>query len=220
VTILQNSRLLLGPVITLAVILGACGGDNDEPESPGWPAFFTPNELVAASDAIVVATLLEETVENIEVPATGDEGGIDVVTEIIRTFRVDDAVGGGLFPGDLIHTFSTASVAHEPADGGNPSEVVFQVLQFESGDTLLLFLSLVVLPDYYPETWGTVAWAAPGEPSAARVSPSGELQWETTGRYDQVREDRKLPAGRGGAGEAFDISLDDLRELAAPPDVD
>jgi hypothetical protein len=200
-----------------AVAVAACGDSVEEHGAEGaWPAFFEPEELVEAADAVVVATMLDEAIETVEI----DEGdaGVTSVTEILRTFQVEEVLAGVLETGDVFTTFSTASWAHYPGDDEPTRELVYQVLRLEPGDSLVLFLSIVVLPEDYPDEWGTIAWAAPGEPHTARIGAAGELQWETTGRYDDAREARDIDEGAGGAAPEFDITLDELRLLAMGAD--
>jgi hypothetical protein len=140
-------------------------------------------------------------------------GERSTVIEIVRSFVVEESLKGDLMPGDIFNVFNTASIATESSDG--PTEAVFQVLQIESEQSYLLFLTLVDVPDYYPAEFGDFAWAAPGEPHTARVLDDGTLQWETTGRYDQAREARDIPPGEQGAGPGFDVTIQAVAALAA-----
>src|SRR5690606_11356562 len=96
--------------------------------------------------------------------------------------------------------------ARYPDDGSEPSEVVYQVLKADEEETYVLFLTLAEVPEYYPEPFGRYVWAAPAEPHTARVGEGGILLWETTGRYDAVREDDGIEAGEQGAGPGFDVT--------------
>lgn len=211
----RHTRLSLVALLLVATFV-ACGNDDDPngddvENATDWPAVFELPELVAASDAIVIATLREENVETIEFPVEEGEEARDSVTEILRSYQVEESLAGDLMPGDFFTTFSTANVAHDPGDGSAPSEIVYQVLRLEPGETVVLFLTVVGLPDHYPEEWGSLAWAAPVEPHTARVGDDGALQWETTGRYDAAREAQDVGAGDQGASPALDVTLDDLR---------
>ena len=218
---------LLIATLAIALTVAACGGhgENDHtgtPVVPGenggsggeWPAFFDLDELVEATDAIVLATLEEEDIETVGFPLD-DGGAYDSVTEVLRTFHVDEPLAGSLTEGDYFTRISTASVAHHPADDATPSERVFQVLDLEEGGQFILFLSVVPIPEGYPEEWGNLAWASPGEPHTARLHDDESLSWLTTGRYDDAREARDLAPGAGGAGSAFDTDLDGLRGIVA-----
>ncbi|MDZ7727452.1 MAG: hypothetical protein U5Q44_04235 [Dehalococcoidia bacterium] len=178
---------------TRTVTVGANGSGNGEQAQGGadWPAFFDLPSLVEASDVIVVAQLGREETETIEVPAEEGGEGETTVTEIVRTFVIEETIKGDLQRNDLINVFNTANVAVEGGDG-SVQETAFQVLRMEEDQSYLLFLTLVEVPDYYPEDLGEFGWAAPGEPHTARVSEAGQLQWETTGRYDDAMEERGI----------------------------
>lgn len=203
------------PIIFLAAAFAACGGDDAAPSGASdWPAFFAMADLVESSDIVVVAQLGEEQTYTIDAPPAADGSRASIV-EIVRTYVVAESLKGDLLPGDLFNVFNTASVAVNYTGGRNPSESVYQVLNAEEDQAYLLFLNLVEVPPYYPEELGSFAWAAPGEPHTARVLDDGTLLWETTGRYDDAREERDIPIGAQGAGPAFDVTIDVVAALAA-----
>lgn len=218
------SRWTISLPLALLLLLAACGGGDDDGNGDAsnpdgtptpdvdWPAFFDPIDLVRASDAIVVAILHEEEVETIEAPEAED-GTTSEVTEILRSFQVEESLAGGLSVGDYFTTFSTASVVHQPPGDEPPTELAYQVLRLEPGDRVLLFMSIVVLPEFYPDEWGGLSWAAPGEPYLARIPDGDALEWETTGRYEDARDAQDIESGDNGATPEFDISLDDLRTI-------
>lgn len=201
-------------LLFLAAAMIACGDGDDAPPAGDWPSFFTLADLVASSDIIIVAQLGDEQTRTIEAPPATDGSQASII-EIVRTFVVEESLKGDLIPGDLLNTFSTASVATTYTSGRDPSESVYQVLKVDQDQSYLLFLSLVEVPDFYPDDLGAHGWAAPGEPHTARVMDDGALVWETTGRYDDARDARGIPPGEQGAGPAFDITIDVVAALAA-----
>lgn len=216
---MQRTRFatLFASLSLFALLLAGCGDSDDSgADLSQWPAFFSLPELLEASDVVVVAQLVAE--QTVEVDAPPEEGAEPqdrhVITEILRTYALVDSLKGDLQPDDLINVVSTANVARYPEDGSEPSEVVYQVLKAEEEETYVLFLALAEVPEYYPDEFGNYVWAAPAEPHTARVGEGGLLQWETTGRYDAVREDRDIEAGEQGAGPAFDVTVEVIRTLA------
>lgn len=208
---------LFASLSLFALLLAGCGDSDDSGDNVAsqWPSYFSMPDLLEASDVVVVADLVFE--QTIEVTVTAEDraevGDRHVVTEILRTYALVDSLKGDLQPGDLINVVNTANVARYP-EGSDPSEVVYQVLKAEEGETYVLFLTLRDVPEYYPEEFGRFVWAAPAEPHTARVGEGGLLLWETTGRYDAVREDRDIEAGEQGAGPAFDVTVEVIRTLA------
>lgn len=202
-------------LLLVVAAIYACG-DNDDTTSAAedWPSFFSLADLVDSSDIVVVAQLGSEKTHTIAGPEASD-GSRSSIVEVVRTFVIEESLKGDLAPGDLFNVFNTASVATTYTDGRNPSESVYQVLDIAEDQSYLLFLTLVEVPDYYPDELGAFGWAAPGEPHTARVMDNGTLLWETTGRYDQVRDARGIPLTAQGAGPAFDVTIDVVAALAA-----
>jgi hypothetical protein len=209
---------LFASLSLFALLVAGCGDSDDDGDADlsQWPAFFSLPELLEASDVVVVAELVAE--QTIEVTVEPEEGtdpqDRHVITEILRTYVLVDSLKGDLAPEDVINVVSTANIARYPEDGSEPSEVVYQVLKAEEDTPYVLFLTLAEVPEDYPETFGRYVWAAPAEPHTARVGEGGVLQWETTGRYDAVREDRGIEAGEQGAGPGFDVTIEVVRTLA------
>jgi hypothetical protein len=212
-----RTNLLLASFAVFALALAGCGDSKNDgaADLSQWPAFFSLPELLEASDVVVVAQLVAERTIEVEVEAEEDAENRDrhVITEILRTYVLEDSLKGDLEPGDIINVVSTANIARYPEDDSEPSEVVYQVLKAAEEETYVLFLTLAEVPEYYPEEFGRFVWAAPAEPHTARVAGGGLLQWETTGRYDAVRADRGIMPGEQGAGPGFDVTTEVIRTL-------
>lgn len=211
-------RLATAVIAALAITVAACGsgGDDDGMATPrndaagDWPAFFDVLSLVQASDVVVIAEMTDETTETVVAPEDGST--TTTITEIVREFEVLETLKSDLQPGDHVFVFNTANVAVKDEDGST-RETVYQVLRLEQGTAYLLFLTLVEVPDYYPDEYGASALAAPAEPHTAVVEEDGTLRWQTTGRYDQSLALEGLETGEQGAAPAFDVTLDALRAL-------
>jgi hypothetical protein len=184
-----------------------------------WLDYSTLDELLAASDAVVVGTivdLVERTVSLQEPgrPALGER------TEQEFTIRVSEVFKGqGIDSGQLIAVTQTTKVnLDDPRTGAkNATTIEDGSLDLRPSMEVVAFLALRTAAD------GSRPWGLAGHPAIAEIK-AGQLAFLASPRYSQDLARRGLAPSAAGGDSPFSVSLAQVREAAPrspnPRDID
>lgn len=205
--------LVLAATATAACDAGNSGQDGRGDRDPGSQGYFSPEELVGASQAIVIGRVGAQRDESFEFNSRATGEVVAVLTENVTTVEVTSVLKGDISVGEVIGVVQTANSTNRDRVNGD-SVQSREVLSLPAGEEMVFFLRRVVLP---PETTGNESstWGRPGEPGFARLD-GDVLQFVSTERYRTTVESRGLTLGDGG-GAPFSLDLSTLKQLAAQP---
>lgn len=195
--------------LALSVAVGYLGEqDGGQISEADWGDVFTAEELLAFSQAVVLATLVEEAPVTRQFPSPANPDVVFVRLDLDRVFLVEEVWRGDqLSSGERLTVPFTLSHSR-PTPAGSRS-VDYPTLSLTVGQSYVLFL--LRFPDEgYGDYWGV---AAP-EAAVATLAPDGQLTFVVSHRY------RDAAAAAGlvldpASGTPFTLSRDAV--LRAPP---
>jgi hypothetical protein len=210
-----NIRLKLLVGIAASVSLGGLsavllfGGNRADEAAPAESRveFASVDQLVAASDMILVGVLKSESREQVREPSPVDSSHADTRVDVVRVFSVTEVIKGTPPSSGTVEARAAESGRLE-LPGGTTSNVTYEVVPLKGGSTYILFLRRLADPAI-GQFWGLA-----GEPGVAEVK-LGKMIFSTTPGFARDLQRRGVVLGASGAGPAFDVTLDQVKTAAA-----
>ena len=198
----------------LGGVFAACGIISTKGAVGSWQDYRDADSLLAASERIVVATYLDETVHEIPTVTADDGEVLGSVTEIYRRFRIDETLKGDARAGDDLYVVTSAGFKTALIGGGSET-TNYQVLKLTANEAYVLFLHGRPAPADYPAEYGDTIWTRPGEPGVAQIDPDGRLTFIATYRYRDTIKSEGLKRA-AGSDAPFEMTKGDITGSPAP----
>lgn len=192
---------LLGSLLRSGSLSTSSGSESD------WAYYIDLDSMIRDSDQIVVARLVDETPERVEIPSLVTEHPGVFRQDIIRSYEIVETLRGEPGSGEVIRVWNTPSVFW-PATGNTPARTdEWGDVTLERGQTYLLFLFLA-------DREGEAIWGHIGTPSIAHVSGE-ELRFLAPQRYFDKLAQRGIAPALADSAAPFDVTLSELRSVVA-----
>ncbi len=167
-----------------------------------WGDFFDGEQLVAASELIVVGELRSQSTQQVVFPSPTNPDSRFVRTDLIQTFDVIDVLKGD-YREKSIDRRVTVSHDFEGNSTGRGKSTL-EVEPVEPGRTYVLFLTS------YPVDDTRTAWGPPGQPGVGEID-GDRVFLRGTERYGEEVDARGLPRASSRSEAPFEMTLTELR---------
>lgn len=166
--------------------------------------FTTPDELVSASQTVVIAKFKSFEKVHVGVASQVDGQVHGTREDEIRRFDVIEVLKGDVGSEELEIFLTRANSIDLP--GGDSARILSEFPAFTPGVDYVLFLRAAVAPG------SSAPWFLSGEPGAARIDGEN-VTYVVTPAYATELEQIGTPRGASGAAKNFDLTLNQLRSL-------
>jgi hypothetical protein len=195
--------LVAGGVLAIVLLLQT--GPIVGQDSGDWPDYFTANDLVKASDLIVVAQFVDEVEERVEVESPVTENSGVFREDVIRTYRVLEIIKGDVPKDADIQVWRTRGIYNTRSSEIDRSQS-FDLRPAEKDKTYVLFLILA-------DREGEPIWGNTGHPELAELEGE-KLTFVATPRYLESIIEHGYTRARSDSAAPFEVTLSEIKDLA------